>query len=589
MRDGGGKRPTPSFYPPPPSTTKGETLNNLTLVVPFRNGHKTIDALLDSVPPLLSVVIVDDCSTEPLQLNRENTTVIRLDKRGYFSGAVNAGLNLCKTDAVIVNQDLIFKNHNWVSRVDELRKEHALFGDPVIGHPAWPKGYIQGTFMFMRRDAIETIGNLNAKEYPLWGATCEWQLRLVRSGFSVYISKEWDQWIQHEKRGRGQFGSAVNQALQDEPQKRFWFLHTPPEISVIIPCYNYGRFLPDAINSLIGGKTSLGEMPGQTFKSFEIVIVDDASTDNSWEVISSFADSKKAIRAIKLEKNHGTPGALNEGIRQAHGRYIHVLSADDMREPWCLESLLRGCRKNQRSVAYGDVTIFKNGERKRVFSLPRYNFEQLLYRNFMPAGIMYPKKAWEETGGYPEGMKYGREDWAFNIALGVKGWCGVHVGDSGNLYRRERHNRSLRSGNTHKRLGERPPDDKFNWHEYFRKQLRALFPEIYQGERPKMCCGRGTRRNRPAAPVAAPLPGKNGMVLLEYTGQRSGTSSWYGPQTGARYRFGRADRHRIGYVDLRDATPMLALKERGKLIFRSYSTPEPVPPPPQEEAERVLA
>src|SRR5574337_1443943 len=83
---------------------------NLTVVIPFRNGHATIDRLLDSLPHELPVVVVDDLSKKPYQSHRNKVKVIRLARRGYFSGAVNHGIQECDTDVLVLNQDVWFEN-----------------------------------------------------------------------------------------------------------------------------------------------------------------------------------------------------------------------------------------------------------------------------------------------------------------------------------------------------------------------------------------------------------------------------------------------------------------------------------------------
>ena len=517
-------------------------MDNLTALVPFWNGHGTIRYLLDSLPADLPVIIVDDLSDKPYQTDRENVQVIRHQKRGYFAGAVNTGLEACQTDVLLLNQDVFLESDAWQGLLETKRKRYALIGERAGLHPAWPKRYVHGTFMFMRRDAIEQVGGFNGREYPLWGATCEWQLRACRKGFKALPIKR-PRWLHHEgreKRGpRRRLGSAITEAISREPRKKGWFLQTPPAISVVMPCYNYGHYLSDAINSLIGGPTCLGEMEGQAFQSFEIIIVDDASTDDSAEVGQALADPWKGIRFIGLPENLGTPGALNAGVEQAYGRFIHILSADDMREPYCLERLYRACRKNRHRVAYGHLRIFKEGKRAHRLRLAQYDFEALLRRNMMPAGIMYPKKAWVEVGGYPTEMIHGREDWAFNIRLGKHGWCGVHVGESGNLVRREGENRSVRTAN------------KKYW-QLFRQQLLALEPELYKGVRMGSCCGGGpgpgpTGKSKVVARVTGGGNPSGNMIPLQYIGRNSGDETFYGIVTKKRYVFGGVTRH--GYVD----------------------------------------
>lgn len=543
-------------------------MENLTVVVPFFNGHKTIKRLLDTLPASLPVVIVDDHSDAPLQLERSNVTAIRPDKKGFFSGACNAGIDSVSTDVLIVNQDAEFEHNRWMALIEKGRDEYAVLGDGVFGHPAWPKGYVQGTFMFIRRDAWEEVGKFNVGLYPLWGATAEWQLRACRAGYRAKPIKDVPGLL-HRHKTRYKFGSAIQTALRRWPGRRREFLHTPPLVSVVVPCYNYGRFLPDALHSLLGGPTTLGEWEPQTFQSFEVIIVDDASTDGSREIVEEWGDPWRAIHTVLLDENRGTPGALNAGVERAIGEYIHVLSADDMRESWCLEKYVRHQRQHPDKVIYGNIESFKHGERLKRLRLPDYDFEDLLEKNSMPAGIMYPKQAWDDVDGYPERMVYGREDWAFNIALGIAGWCGFKMpGMSGNLYRREQENRSYRT------MGK-------GWYQRFRSQIQSLFPRIYEGERPVACCGGRSKANRrtppPVTTNADAMVGKDGFRLLQYVGGNVGSSKWFGPATGTAYTFGDNDRDRVKYVAVEDYDGMLQMRDGRRNVFSVYSVPDPEP------------
>lgn len=552
-------------------------MDNLTVVIPFYNGHRTINRLLDSLPPELAVVIVDDLSDEPLRLRRQNTTVIRGRRKGYFTGAVNTGLEATATDALILNQDVWFEGNKWLDKLNELRRRYAVTGDPVIGHPAWPKGYIQGTFMYISRAAYEAAGPMNERDYPLWGSTAEWQARACRKGFEVYPWQDLaDYGFRHQERKRGGYGTAITEVLRKQPTKKAQFIRTPPAVSIIVPCYNYGRFLSDAINSLIGGPTCLGEMPGQTFQSFEVIIVDDASQDDSREIARKLANDWQGIRLLPLSQNRGTPGAINAGIQASYGQFITILSADDMREPESLEHLYRVVENDPRAVAYDDIQVFKFGKRISHQRMHDYDFNKLIYKNQMHAGIMFSRQAWNEVGGYPVKMKYGREDWAFNVVLGVHGYCGVRVPEPGYLYRREKHNRSLR--NTGR-----------GWHERFLQQIQTMYPHIYEGDRPMPCCGgrnvaNYANGNGGGAQMQALSVGEGGMVLIEYIGSNAGDETWFPPNAPRQtYLFGGS--RRVGYVDQRHAEWFLNLKENGKHLFQQTSLKEPEIP--QAEAEAV--
>ncbi|NJM19669.1 MAG: glycosyltransferase family 2 protein [Richelia sp. RM1_1_1] len=104
----------------------------------------------------------------------------------------------------------------------------------------------------------------------------------------------------------------------------------------LINNYNYATFLPDAINSVLK----------QSVKFDEIIIVDDASTDNSAEVIKKF-DGEANIKYILKEKNQGQLSSFNEGFLAANGDIIFFLDADDMYEPEYLENALNFYRRYQ--------------------------------------------------------------------------------------------------------------------------------------------------------------------------------------------------------------------------------------------------
>ncbi|HOK51408.1 MAG TPA: glycosyltransferase, partial [Bacteroidales bacterium] len=93
---------------------------------------------------------------------------------------------------------------------------------------------------------------------------------------------------------------------------------TTPLVSVVMPVYNASSFIEESINSILQ----------QTFSDFEFIIINDASTDNSRNIISSYTDSR--IRIIDNEQNLGVTRSLNKGIKLARGKYIARMDADDI-------------------------------------------------------------------------------------------------------------------------------------------------------------------------------------------------------------------------------------------------------------------
>ena len=101
--------------------------------------------------------------------------------------------------------------------------------------------------------------------------------------------------------------------------------HKNPKVSVCMPNYNYGRFIGQAIQSVLD----------QTFTDFEIIIVDDASTDNSVSVIKNFSDER--IKFYQNEKNIGRVKNINKCLSLASGEYVTLLPSDDIYLPTSLE------------------------------------------------------------------------------------------------------------------------------------------------------------------------------------------------------------------------------------------------------------
>src|SRR5215471_7855638 len=123
-----------------------------------------------------------------------------------------------------------------------------------------------------------------------------------------------------------------------------------PKVSVIIPTHNRAEFLRSAITSVLN----------QTYQDFEIIVVDDASTDKTPEVVASFHDGK--IKYIRHDANKGDAGSRNTGIRNSSGDFLAFLDDDDEWLPEKLQmqvGLLRNSRVKVGGVYTGSLRIDK--------------------------------------------------------------------------------------------------------------------------------------------------------------------------------------------------------------------------------------
>jgi glycosyltransferase involved in cell wall biosynthesis len=175
---------------------------------------------------------------------------------------------------------------------------------------------------------------------------------------------------------------------------------TEPIVSVIIPTYNREKLILKALNSIFA----------QTFQGFEVIIVDDASTDNTEKIIHDLQNEK--IRYIKLERNGGQCIARNIGIKAAKGNYIAFLDSDDEWMPGKLEKQL-SCFNNgskELGCVYGfayQTDVLKNSTTLASKDFQRGNIRDKFLNGFCPPTpslFMIKKDALLKVGGFDESL-----------------------------------------------------------------------------------------------------------------------------------------------------------------------------------------
>ena len=182
-----------------------------------------------------------------------------------------------------------------------------------------------------------------------------------------------------------------------------------PLISVVIPCYNDGAYLPETIDRL----------QQQTYSHFEIIVVNDGSTDaHTLQVLEEL--SQKGIKVLHKE-NGRMSSARNHGVQYASGSLIAALDADDYFHPsFFTKAIAILEKKTEVAVVTSHIQVF--GDYKQT-ARPRggnaYNF---LFSSECPACAMVRKSCWDAVGGYDEQMTMGYEDWEFYIRITKQGW-----------------------------------------------------------------------------------------------------------------------------------------------------------------------
>jgi len=188
-----------------------------------------------------------------------------------------------------------------------------------------------------------------------------------------------------------------------------------PRVSVIIPTYNHAHFLPDAVQSVFD----------QTFQDFEIIVVDDGSTDNTCNVIQAYIDNR--FKYIHQE-NQGLAASRNTGLRAAQGEFVVFLDADDILLPCKLEVQVAWMQAHEDYglVASGWNIIDNQGMFLKA-ELPWLYVPQIEVRDWLfncpalPHSVLVRKKWVDYVGGFDKVFRYGVEDWDLWLRLAYVG------------------------------------------------------------------------------------------------------------------------------------------------------------------------
>lgn len=154
-------------------------------------------------------------------------------------------------------------------------------------------------------------------------------------------------------------------------------------VSIIMPSYNTAQYISDSINSVLS----------QTYDNWELIIVDDCSTDKSIDVIKSFQDSR--IVLLQNEKNSGAAISRNYALREAKGKWIAFLDSDDTWAPNKLEKQIQFMLDNHYSFTYTDYQINLNGVlQPYVYTAPNVVTKRRMYDYcyFSTITVMYDRE-----------------------------------------------------------------------------------------------------------------------------------------------------------------------------------------------------
>lgn len=201
---------------------------------------------------------------------------------------------------------------------------------------------------------------------------------------------------------------------------------SPELVSIIVPCFNYGEFLSEALHSVLV----------QTYDYWECWVIDDGSTDNTRSVAKVFCDRDARFKYLH-QNNKGHSAARNFGIENSSGSLILPLDADDLININFLESAVSEMLNNPDvKLVTGQVQYF--GEVDDMLIIPPFDLKNFLTINYISITSLFRKKDFNDTTGFDESM-LGFEDWDFFIQL-LKDGGAVSILPIVSLYYRKKDN-----------------------------------------------------------------------------------------------------------------------------------------------------
>jgi len=225
------------------------------------------------------------------------------------------------------------------------------------------------------------------------------------------------------------------------------------EVSIVITCYNLEKYIEEAVQSALDQ---------QFDKLYEIIIIDDRSTDNSRKILKRLKRKNKQLRLVLNKFNLKAGPSRNAGIEVARGTYVLCLDGDDKIPSDYIQKLYRAISSDRSiGIAYGNFRLF--GEEYGTVKCREWNFRDLVKGNFLGCCSMFRKEAWRRCGGY-KNINPSWEDYELWLNIGKHFYDGIHVNDTYFNYRIRGTGRNMDSQGQEKRL---------------RAIVNACHPELY--------------------------------------------------------------------------------------------------------------
>lgn len=196
-------------------------------------------------------------------------------------------------------------------------------------------------------------------------------------------------------------------------------------VSIVIPAYNVERTVRETLESVVN----------QSYKGLEVIIVDDGSTDNTFNIITEFAKDYSNIQVFK-KYNEGLPATRNYGFQFVSGEYLLFLDADDILDESYVTSCIEQFQKNnQLDIVYTQTQFFER--ETGILELATFSKQTILRTNCFTATAMMKSDNFKTIGLYDTNLKFA-EDWEMWIRM-TQDFDNVYKIDKPLFYYRKRH------------------------------------------------------------------------------------------------------------------------------------------------------
>lgn len=181
-------------------------------------------------------------------------------------------------------------------------------------------------------------------------------------------------------------------------------------VTIVLPTYNGEKYIRQSIESVIG----------QTYKEWELIVIDDCSTDHTNQIVKEYVKKDHRVKLYKNLQNLRLPSSLNVGFKKSRGQYLIWTSDDNLFKPEALETLRNRLRDNPKlGLVFSDMDYIDSEGRIIGHTPPIYSVNEIFYRNIVGASFMYRREVYQNIGDY-NNQKFLVEDYDYWLRIARK-------------------------------------------------------------------------------------------------------------------------------------------------------------------------